>query len=332
VLKPHDLDRRDPALVLEGRVLDEHGKPVPFAVVEPFGFGKGNGAQFGGLTGFDPLALTNDKGVFRLGVPEPGLSVYLQVNAPFMAPRNFAKLAVDTKHDLTLFTGVTLTGRLVRHGKPLAGGAVGAAQKSRMVDTFLGDFKIETDAKGVFRLMNLPPQEVLALYGIMNSLRPHGAVAAREVKTGLSGTDLNIGDLEVQPGYKLAGRVVLADGKPVPAGTQVMLSREDAWDTQQATVGTDGSFAFTGLPSEHYSLFVRVPGYHLSPKNASADVYNGLGLIGLVHADTQGLRYLLEPGPEPSRSGTFNQELYNEHNRRLEAPLRGAPPKAVPGK
>ena len=69
-LTPHDLDKRDAALVLRGRVLDEDGKPVPQAVVEPYGFGKGNTTHFGRLKGFDPLAVTNNKGEFRLGVPE----------------------------------------------------------------------------------------------------------------------------------------------------------------------------------------------------------------------------------------------------------------------
>jgi protocatechuate 3,4-dioxygenase beta subunit len=60
-LKTSDLADRDPALVLKGRVLDDDGDPLPGAVVEPFGFQKGTGGQYGGLTGFDPLALTDDE-------------------------------------------------------------------------------------------------------------------------------------------------------------------------------------------------------------------------------------------------------------------------------
>src|SRR5262249_13206098 len=114
-LRPHDLDRRDPALVLRGRVLDEDGKPVSRAVVEPFGFQKGQSGQFGGLKGFDELALTDEKGDFRLGIPEPGLEVYVLVSAPLRARRVFQKLATGPQaHNLTLLQGVTVTGRLCK--------------------------------------------------------------------------------------------------------------------------------------------------------------------------------------------------------------------------
>jgi hypothetical protein len=94
---------------------------------------------------------------------------------------------------------------------------------------------------------------------------------------------------------------MLADGKPVPAGTRVLLSREEAWDIQQAVVDKEGRFAFTGLPPEQYGLTVNVEGYHLSPKNASMDLLNDFQLLGVVREEPVGLRLLLEPGPRPER-------------------------------
>jgi hypothetical protein len=312
--------------VLKGRVLDENGAPVPRAVVEPFGFGKGDGAQFGGLEGFDPLALTNQKGEFRLGVPEPGIGVYVKVTAPFLAPRRSKKLAAGPRpHDLTLSVGVTLTGRLVQGGKPLAGVAVGAAQKDRNAESFVGDFQAGTDTRGVFQLRNVPPEEVLNLYGLMSRLREHGAAGVREVRTGKSGSVSDVGDLEVKAGHKLSGRVVLADGKPVPPGTRVLLAREEAWDVQQAVVDKEGRFTLTGLPPELYSLSVNVKGYHLSPKNASTDLLNGFRLLGAVRQDIGGLRLLMEPGPGPQRESRSDAKFYEEYNNRRQAPLRGAP-------
>ncbi len=325
-LTPHDLDKRDPALVLKGRVLDESGKPVSGAVVEPYGFGKGDGAQFGGLNGFDPLAVTNKKGAFRLGVPEKGVAVYVQTNAPFKAPRKFKKLEAGPKsHDLTLLEGVTVRGRLVKGGKPLAGAVVGAAQKDRNVETFVGEFQAATDEKGAFEIRNVPAEDTLALYGQMSSLSKHGALAAREVRTGKSGSVADVGDPEVKPGHKLSGRVVLADGKPVPAGTRVLLSREEAWDSAQAAVDKEGRFNFTGLPSETYSLTVNIQGYHLSPKNVSTDLLNGFRLLGVVREDISGMRLLLEPGPEPRRQDRSDAKFWEEYRQRREAPLRGAP-------
>lgn len=326
-LTPHDLDKRDPALVLRGRVLDENGKPVPQAVVEPFGFRRGDRGQFGGLKGFDPLAVTNQKGEFRLGVPEKGLAVSVQVSAPFKAPRKFHKLeAGPPPRDLTLLEGVTVRGRVVRGGKPLAGVAVGAAQKDRNVETFVGDFQAATNPTGAFEIRNVPAGDALVLYGLLSSLGKHGAVATREVRTGKSGSVSDVGDLEVKPGHRLSGRVVLADGKPVPAGTRVLLGREEAWDTAQAVADREGRFTFAGLPAEQYTLSVNVKGYHLSPKNASTDLLNGFRLLGVVRADIPDLRVLLEsgPGPEwgPPRS---DAKFYEEYKRRSTAPLRGVP-------
>jgi hypothetical protein len=325
-LTPHDLDKRDPALVLNGHVLDENGRPVSEAVVEPFGFGRGDRTQYGGLTGFDALAVTNNKGEFRLGVPERGIVVYVQASAPFKAPGKFKKLAAGAKpHDLTLLAGVTIRGRLVKGAKPLAGVALGAAQRDRNVETFVGEFQAATDEMGVFQIRNVPAEDSLALYGLVSSLSAHGAVGARAVRTGTSGSVSDVGDLELTAGHKLSGRVVLADGKPVPAGTRVLLSREEAWDSAQAVTDKEGRFSFTGLASEQYSLSVNVKGYHLSPKNVSTDLLNGFRLLGVVREDISGLRLLLEPGPATEREQRSDAKFYEEYNRRRLEPLRGAP-------
>jgi hypothetical protein len=325
-LKPHDLDARDPALVLKGRVLDEKGDPVAGATVEPYGLGKGDGAQFGGLTGFDPLALTNDSGEFRLGVPERGVAVYVQVSAPSLARRNFLKIPAGPKgHDLTLPVGVTVTGRLLKGGQPLRGVGVGLVQTDRGVEEFVGEYRAGTDGDGRFTIPNVPPDDAFTLYGLMDALKAHGAVAARPAKTGASGTEVEVGDVAVTPGHRLSGRVILADGKPVPEGTRVLLSREEAWDSQQAVADKDGRFEFTGLPAERVNLYATVRGYRVSPKNASYELLNRTGLSGRVTGDINGLRLLLEPGDRPTPSGQFDRQSYEEYKRRREAPLRGAP-------
>lgn len=327
-LTPHDLDKRDPALVLKGRIVDEQGQPIAQAVVEPYGFGKGNGVQFGGLKGFDELAVTNKQGEFRLRVPEAGMSVYVHVNAPRMAPHVFQKLAAGSKsHDLTLSVGVTISGRLVKSGKPLPGAAVGTIQKDRNAETCVGHFEAGTDANGIFQIRNVPSEDALVLYGLMSSLRKHGAVEAREIKTSASGSVLDVGDLEVKVGHKLSGRVVLADGKTVPAGTRVILSREEAWDSQQAVVDKEGRFTFTGLPLERYSLSANVRSYSISSKNASFDLLNPFRLFGMVREDIEGLNLLLEPGPMSMERPNHDAKFWQEYNRRKEAPLQGAPAK-----
>jgi hypothetical protein len=68
-----------------------------------------------------------------------------------------------------------------------------------------------------------------------------------------------------------------------------------------------------------------VRGYAVSSKNASFDLLNGMGLLGMVRTDIEGLRLLLEPEERPERPPQFDQKLSEEYNRRRAAPLRGAP-------
>jgi hypothetical protein len=158
----------------------------------------------------------------------------------------------------------------------------------------------------------------------MASLRTYGALAVKEVRTGANRSEMALGDLAVQPGHKLAGRVVLADARPLPAGIRVLLSRDEAWDYQMAEVDEKGAFAFEGLPAEGYQLSVNVPGYHVSPKNLSYDLLNKLALVGMVRTDSEGLRLLLEPG-KAERPGGISRDLFEEYRRRRDGPLRGAP-------
>jgi hypothetical protein len=160
----------------------------------------------------------------------------------------------------------------------------------------------------------------------MESCRRYGAIPVRQVRVGASGTEKDVGVMPMQPGYRLSGRVILADGKPVPENTRVLLSRDEAWDSQTAVAEKDGRFAFTVLPAERYSLSVNLLGYHASPRNGSYDALNGFGLVGTVNGDTEGLRFLLEPGPAPRPDfGKLTPSDWQEFERRRKAPLRGAP-------
>jgi hypothetical protein len=328
-LKAHDLDTRKPERVVRGRVVDGNGNPVALAVVEPSGVKRGQGGQFGALDdlGIDALAVTDDAGTFRLGVGEDGDALYLLVKAPFLAPLSTKPLAAGrTVHAITLGPGVSVTGRVVKDGRPLAGVGMGMVQVDRGVVGYLGHFEFATQPDGWFSFANIPPQEKWYLYGLMDSLKDSGSIPVRAVRTGAHGSPLDLGDVPVQPGCRLTGRLVLADGKPVPPETRVLVSRDQAWDSQAATAGEDGRFSFTGLPAERVSLSTNVRGYHASPRNASFDLLNRFGLLGTVKGDVDDLRFLLDPGPMPEIDyGGFSREDSAEYSRRRGSPLRGAP-------
>jgi hypothetical protein len=328
-LKPHDLDRRAPSRVLRGRVVNENGDPVARAVVEPFGFRREQSVQFGGLDeeGIDPLAVSDDEGHFRLGVGRDGEALYLRIKAPFLASMCSDPVAAGPKpHTFTLGPGVTVSGRLLKDGKPLAQVGLGMVQRDRNVQRFVGDFEYGTGHDGRFSFTNIPPGDDWAIYGLMDGLKPHGAIPVRHLRTGNHGETVELGDIEVRPGHRVSGRIVLADGKPLPPDIRVLLTRDEAWDNQLATAGPDGTFAFVGVPPERVNLSARVPGYHVSAKNTSYDLLNQGGLLGKVEGDVEGLRFLFEPGPSPRRDfGRFRREDYQEYQRRRDGPLRGAP-------
>lgn len=203
---------------------------------------------------------------------------------------------------------------------------MGIVQVDRNVMGYLGHFEFGTDRDGRFAFANIPPMQSWYLYGLMDGRKGSGSIPVRNLKTEAHGSTLDLGDIEVQPGYRLTGRLVLADGKPVPTATRILASRDAAWDSQTVTVGPDGRFSFTGLPPERLSLSTNVRGYHSSPKNASLDLLNRMGLLGTVGGDIDDLRFLLEPGPTPEIDyRRFSREESAEYELRRDGPPRGAP-------
>jgi protocatechuate 3,4-dioxygenase beta subunit len=325
-LKPNDLAKRDPKLVLLGRIHDEKGKPVARAIVRPVQFSKGGtGGPALGRKGYDALAVTDKGGQFRLGVPESDIRLIVHVTAPGFAPRMLEGLSPgpDGKNDGTLVRGAIVSGRVVQKDVPLPGVAVGLAQVDRSVRKWLGEFTIATDENGCFRIPNVPPDETYVLYGKMADLAARGATELRRLHTEAGANVLLAGDLEVEPGVRLSGRVQLSDGKPVPANTRVVVRPEAAYDYQEIVADKEGRFAFAGLrPGQVYSLVVApMNGYHISAKNGSYELLSGSRLLGTITADTDGLCFLLDPGPR-QRPASVDHEAYR---RQKEAPLQGAP-------
>jgi uncharacterized GH25 family protein len=215
--------------------------------------------------------------------------------------------------------GAVVLGRVTWNGKPLPGVSVGIVSTDRSMEHFTGNFEVGTDTYGRFAFVNLPPHVQYNLYGIMQSFLNYGAVMSSQVSTEGDGSRVDAGELVVGPAHRLAGRVVLDDGKPIPPETRLLVGREDAWDTLQIVLDQDGHFDTAGVPSGAVSLSVQVPGYRVSAKNASLDTLNPFGLSGRVDQDITNLVLLMEKGPnlEPNYESPAM-------NARQGQPLRGA--------
>jgi len=336
-LKPHTLDASKPELILTGRVVNESGDPVPYAAVEPQSVRRLRKKQpfiqedivLASQRGCDALAVTDDQGMFRLGVAQEGDEVQLLVKATSLAPKTTKPLvAGKTIHTIELGTGVWVTGKVVKNGLPLAGVGVGMVQKDRSSIGFLGNFEVGTDSDGRFEFSHMTPEQTWLIYGLMNSLKDSGSIPARPLTTRTNGSTVDLGDLEVQPGYQIEGRLVFSDGKPVPPDTRLILSRDPsgAWDSQIVIAKVDGHFSFAGVPPGRVVISTKIPEYHLSQKNMSIDVIFGQFLWGTIKEDIHDLRLLVEPGsPSKVDFSRFGQKDRDENERRQSNPLRGAP-------
>ena len=246
---------------------------------------------------FDPVAVTNLRGEFVLTSKSPISHADLRVEGTGVAPRIVAGAKPEKNpHTIKMTAGVTLTGRFVRDGKPVAGAAAGLVQTDRRIGTYLGDTSIGTDVNGRFTFLNVHPDEDYFVYGMMGTIKDGGAIAVVRVHSGSDGATTDSGDLSVVRGHRIKGQVVLADGKPVPAKTRLMVSREDAWDHQSVELDQDGRFEISGLPIERYSLNVSLRGYKISSKNHSADPQVAWQLKGTIDQNIDSLKILMEPG------------------------------------
>jgi hypothetical protein len=280
---------------IAGMVMDEKGAPVIGAVISPEGVQYGSGTRWGATDEYvDPVAVADDKGRFILLCKKETQTVHATVEGNNVAKR-WVALTPGKDHLVRMQEGVTITGRIVRDGKPLREVAMGLVTKDRACGNNLRCDELATDKEGRFLLANVPPEREFVLYATMDSLRGQGAVESRIFTTGKTGTTLDLGKLEAKPAHRLAGRVVLSDGTPVPPDTRLFLGREDAWDHTEATLGTDGRFEFQGVPPESVGLSVRIKGYKFSKRNPSLDWLNG-GIVGRVTGDQSDLTLLMEPG------------------------------------
>lgn len=301
-LEPMTSADATPNRSLRGRVLDPKGRPIVGAPVEMDGieFKDGRGS-WGSLPNIDPMAVSDDKGVFVITAKDPFDTMDVTVDVRGFARKSFTKLASGgVVNELKLTEGTSLTGRVLFDGKPLGGVAVGVSGADRTIPNYVGHFEVGTGTNGVFAFVNLPPDTDYYIYGIMSTMKDYGAIPIQKFRAGKDGELTDIGDLTVGPAHRLRGRVVLSDGQPLPAKTRLYLGRSEAWDSMQLILGKDGEFETTGLPEETISLVVGVKGYHISSQIKSLDRMN-FEMVGRMDRDITNLVYLLDKGPEPER-------------------------------
>ena len=331
---------KEPKHVLRGRVLDGDGAPVVGALVEPIGYQIGEpGPQMSyrrtfGAFGVDPT-ITGADGRFAFAIPLDVDALFISVEARDLAPKTFDQVATGgDERVLQLGPGRAIRGRVVRDGQPVAGAVLGVAQVSRNAETFVGERTAETDRDGRFLLLNLPPDEPLVFYGKVDGLGGRGALAEQDIESAAEGHVRDLREIALEPGVMVSGRVVLADGRPVPPHTRILVGRLRAWDHTEVEVSPDGGFRLGPFPRESVEVSIRVRGYELSTENESLLPDSGdarESLAGRLEGDTE-LRIVLTPVGQlaslvPLRHGADWAALHTKQEAVRARPLRGAAPR-----
>lgn len=306
-----------------GRLLGPDGKAIIGARVTADGYRGEAYSSYGSTSGkTDPMAVTDDVGEFFLDCTNGVQALQL-----LLEPRGFAKRRVwlDTgrAHFLRFTHGVTVTGRLVRDGKPVPGASIGMNTEDRSSEVFMRGFDGATDKEGRFRLQNVPANNTYVLSTKMKEMAELGAaLAPQKVTTGADGTTVDLGEMKVGPAHTIQGKIVTSDGQPLPARTRIYLSLEDAWDNQDTRPDDDGWFQFVGIPASSVSISLRVTGYRISAKNPSKDWLNEGLIVGKLSGNLENFLIHLEPGQRLTDSDAPPGAERQPRNQ----PLRSATP------
>ena len=164
-----------------------------------------------------------------------------------------------------------MRGHLVADGKPVSGAEIGLIAREQggfgfnldMDGNPYSEMRVGTQEDGSFAITNVPSPVEWYIYGKMESLGSRGATEPVICATTRDKEQVDLGDIQVKPGHRLRGQVILSDGKPIPNGMRMLINSDRAWDIQTATLGLDGHFDFVGLAVGGYSISPAVKGYSL---------------------------------------------------------------------
>jgi hypothetical protein len=204
----------------------------------------------------------------------------------------------------------------VKSGQPVSGVKIGLCDTDRNSKIFTIDLSATTDEQGHFQIPHVPPRRDYYLFGFMHSFADNGALPSRKITTLADGSTLELGDLIVEPGFTLDGRLSI-QLPHIP----ILVGRYHGRDALPSVSGPLGQFHFAGVPGEIVTVSIDAPGYELSLNNASLDPSNPTHLLGRLVTNKTDLVMDIEPGAglEP---------LNISPTAEAEEPLRGAEPPA----
>jgi len=262
----------DPSHAVKGHVVDAAERPVPDAVVTTIGFENEHGSAIGTFPGLDPLAVTDQNGNFEIDYTQPAKRMLVTVESRTLALRFATLITGPQSQKIELEEGATVRGRLTLDGKPVAGAEIGLVGQQQggygpalsIVGDPYPETRIGTQQDGTFVISNVPTGVRWFVYPKMESVATKGSAEPKICVTARPREIVDVGEISLGHGYRLRGRIILNDGKPLHDGTRVLLISEPVRDAQEALLDKDGRFEFLGLPKGDYSISPSVRGYSVA--------------------------------------------------------------------
>ncbi len=336
-------------LVVKGKLVDPNGKPVADAKLSVESYRNNSERNVN----------SGPSGEFSIKLDEVRALDRLTVEAPDFATRVFSfhfgkKIKIEDSGDVILHIeptgvipeplcmgpGVEVKGRVVRDGMPVAGVTIGLNYLNYTLDHPWEALETKTDARGTFRFPHVLPETNFWAYAKVGSVENQGAVIPLPVHTTKEGSAVDLGELHVQKGRTLAGRVVFTDGKSPPHGMYLVASCPKAEGSLKFELDDTGRFAFAGLPegpvevSAYIARKLQPLGYRLSPTNKCLDPQIRVRMVGQLDHDIDDLTILFEPSEIPEQHARVDVDpaVMADFNDAQAGPITGVPPKDYPPK
>lgn len=249
---------------MHGRVTDLMGNPIAGAVIEPVGdVESANLRSFGMMGWMDALAVTNASGEFMINSTRPIEKIMLKISPRGLAQKIVTVTPGSAINSIVLTEGTTIMGRLVApNGTAVAQAEVVMIPLGHFNEEIFSDMRVGTDKAGSFAFTNVPAHRIWGLYPAIESLGNRNLTAAPHWSESLADRQVvNVGRITLHPGFSVSGKIVLVDGKDVPAGMHVTINSQWTVTNRVTLIAPDGSFEFRTLAPGIYSLMVGINGY-----------------------------------------------------------------------
>jgi protocatechuate 3,4-dioxygenase beta subunit len=254
-----------PGASLAGSVTGRDGKPVTDAVVRAVPEGDFEGAA--------PAERTDRSGSFLIAGLPPG-AYRLVVTHPDFALGFSSSVTVERLQDawvgVTLTRGAPVSGRLQgASGRPIAGRVHVQEREGHVLPAEAAELlRAEAGADGRFAL----PRLSTGVWAIAVAARGHARQRV-ELEVGRGEEPLDLGDIALEVGTSIRGRVQDRAGRAVAGATisgWPMDSSGVYVPSEETESEADGGFALGGLEAGRYSLAASAPGFASARRTADA--------------------------------------------------------------